>query len=158
VRSLSEVVLFTPREGKRLDGPEPASQRSPQWAGRHRRKGLGTDGRKRKSLRFLTECCKPATSVIRHRLVLQPLSLREAISQHEVIVDGIGLPCPMQNPRIRKQFDLSRPRSVGPPLFSRSRAGSSCGPGLALLHEPRIPSNSATECNVRHTPPEKSVV
>jgi len=95
-------------------------------------------------------------SDIRHRLAFLPLTLREAISQHEMIVDGIGVPCPMQRPRIREEFDLSRSRSARRPLFSPTRAGSSSGP--ALLHDPRIPLNSVPGCNLRHTPPEKSVV
>ena len=49
------------------------------------------------------------------------MTLREAISQHEMIIDGIGVPCPMQRPRIREEFDLSRAHSARRPLFSPTK-------------------------------------
>jgi hypothetical protein len=93
-------------------------------------------------------------SDIRRRLRSPPLTLREAISQHEMIIDSMGaLPdAEASHPRGIRPFPLP----LSPAVFVSPRAGSSSGP--ALLHDPRIPLNSAPRCNLRHTPSEKSVV
>jgi hypothetical protein len=71
-------------------------------------------------------------SDIRHRLAFP--ALREAISQHEIIIDGIGVPCPMQRPRIREESDLSR---------SRSEPGGDCFPRQGwLIVRPRTVARS----------------
>ncbi len=57
------------------------------------------------------QCWKPAMSDIRHCPAFPAIAPREAISAHEVIIGGIGAPCPMQRPRIRNAI-----RPFPPPL------------------------------------------